>query len=809
MWVKMKKSIYFFLIVFLIVSVLNGIFITNVAADATAQHHEEINLSPVCTPVDFIFLVDQTAKMQKIDPNDLRLKAIQWTIMLLGYDHMYHCPDTSYRIGVIGYGGQSLLDSNIVRDIPLTEITPRLGQGLDSWHTDWKKLTDRLSEPAGSRVRNLLGAIEIANEMLGSFTEGRKQALIIFNADWGSPCVSADDCKPVDAQFQIETARDILPTFDENRSLSFYAFPDNDRALPFEEYAATTWKRLLNGLAPDSTNFIEVNDTSPAQGFEFARNISDLFFSFNSRAGIVVEGTCNFKVPPFLKRMGFLIYKMDGSSNTAIEDSDPQTVAIVKASTKVGQMEISDSPKDIPAGNVEPFIIDRPMPGDWRIRDCEASMFFLHFQHMADRLVTVNPLKSVLPQYSNPNLPDQQSDPDRPFYLEFQLTDDNGKAVPEYEGSAPIVAGKVEAQGEPPLLLHFNYVPEATVYRATEPLPVREQQIYTWTVVFQPDLQSEKLTLTSEYEVKEVVPIKLILDLPFERSTTVHGDYFRHRLEVLPFTVSAKFVLIRDESLSIPLRELNFPNPGQVLEVTLTHIKSREEQTVWLRPSLTDPNVFEGSVGDQLDREGEYLIEASLSQAGRQAMNELYRPFGDAAHVQRQFNRQDNFLTSWWTYAFAFAVLCLALVLLLFRGYWAFSNPADGELEFYRQGSPVGNRPLVKIPLASWHLRNRVIKHKEIVKLSRLLRHITQIAARKIGNANDDSAIEIRLNIDHRAARNKNPKIILYTDVSPADPNKALPDRPTRYALPGGIYVKYRAKETDLTHEEPLERNES
>lgn len=803
----MKKYIYFFLIVFLIISILNGVLITNVAAEGTTQH--QIALSPVCNPVDFIFLVDHTAKMQKVDSNDLRLAAIQWTIMLLGYDHMYHCPDTSYRIGVISYGGQSSLDSNIVRDIPLTEITPRLGLGLDSWHSDWKKLAERLSEPAGSKARNLLGAIEMANDMLGPTPEGRKQALIIFNADWGSPCVAGNDCKPVDAQSQIGEARNLLPTFEENRSLWFYAFPDNDQALPFEEYAGTTWKRLLNGIDPDSTNFIEVDDTSPAQGLELTRNISDIFFSFNSRAGLMAEGTCNFKVPPFFKRMGFLIYKLDSDSNIAIDDPDPQTPAIVKDSTNVGQMEIADSPKDAPAGNVEPFIINRPMPGDWRIRDCEASVFFLHFQHAAERLVTVSPRQNVLPQYSNPNLPDQQSDPDRPIYLEFQLADDNGEPIIQYEGTEPITSGKVIMPAGPPMLLDFDYIPAERLYRSTVALPVRQEETYTWEVTFQRGAQAEQLILAESYEVQPVTPIKLILDLPFRGSTTVHGDYFGHRLRVLPINVSAKFVLVKDETQPVPRRELNFPNPEKILEVTLTHIKSREKQTIWLRPSLTDPNVFEGSIGDQLDLEGEYLIEASLSPAGLEGMNELYRLFDDAARVQIQFNRQDNVLTSWWTYIFAFVVFCLALVLLLFRGYWAFSNPADGELEFYRQGAPAGARPLVTIPLASWHLRERVIKHKEIVKLSRLLRHITQITAKKIGNSNTDSAIEIKLNIDHRAARNKNPKFILYSDASPADSNGTSPNRLTRYSLPGGMYVKYQARETDLNNKESIERIES
>lgn len=782
----MRKKNLLFSLALLVVGILCGFPSTNVAARMTNQQPQQIS----CNPVDLIFLVDHTAKMQQVDPNDLRLKTIQWAIMLLGYDHMYYCPDTSYRVGVISYGGRT--PSNVNKDIPLTDVTPRLGQGLDSWRSEWGRLVDQLKVPAGSNSRNLLDAIQTANGMLDSASDGRKQALVIFNADWGSPCYLGNDCVPADAEKMIKESAHLLPTLGANRSLHFYAFPDDSPA-DLEYYAGETWEKHLNEVAPDSAKFIRVEDTSATYGPELAKRIADIFFSANNRSGIFIDSGCSLVLPPFVKKMGFLIYKMDGTVPTAIDDSDPLTPAIGKNSTAVAGMRVADSPHNAPTGNVEPFIIDRPMPGDWQIRQCTiSSMYVLHFYFFADSLEVVDLPSAGLPQYSDPNLPNQLFDANQEFHLEFKVTDDNGESLIQYEGAMPQpnIDGQITMPDGKKQTIKFDYDAKAVLYRSKDSLPTRQIDIYAWEITFRRNAQAEPIILKGEYEVKKVTPIRLIINLPFANSTTVHDPCLQlncfMNLQIHSFQVSAKFINENNASQSIPFREL-FPNSKETIETTLTHIQSGKRQIVSLQPSLTDPYIFEATTGDQLDLAGEYLVEASLRTDQISRMNNLYRFFSDSLKSQVQFMRTDTVQTHPNTYILILVAVGFIIFVMLLRLIWAFSNPVDGNLVFYRLAlsteSSNDYRKLVSIPLYARHLRYRVFNQKEISKIKRLLNHFAYIKARKIFNSKGNPGIEVKLQINHVSVQDRNRTLLLYQSGLITEANK----------LPGGIYVAYEA----------------
>lgn len=771
----MRKSSFFAFLFLLVVIIFCAFPSRNVFAINKQQQ-------TACNPIDVVFLVDHTSIMQQVDPNDLRLQAVQWMIMLLGYDRMYICPDAIYRIGVISYGGQTNLSSNVIRDIPLTEITPRLGQGLDSWRSEWKSLADKVKEPASSKSRNLLEALQAADKMLGAVEDGRKQAIVIFNADWGSPCTS-NDCLPYQSESSIKGSRNILSALANSRSLWFYAFPTNSSA-DFERYSADVWENLFDEVAPDTAKFIRVQDTSATYGIDLAKNLAQIFFSVNNRDGLLAESGCNFSVPHFLKTTGFLIYKADGEIQTAIEDSDPQTAVIVANSSLVGSMKIVDAPQNIPSGNVEPFVIHSPVPGDWAIRQCNGKMYVLRFHFFANRLTSIDAPRD-LPQYSNPNLPDQLSDPSQSFNLKFKLTDDNGNAVFQHDGVEPVIDGYVEMPDGKEMQLKFVYEKNAGFYHSQEPLPTRYIGDYSWEINFKRNIQAESVTLRGDYAVKKVTPVKLVVDLPFSGSDTIHDPCLQPgcflKLNVRSFQVSARFVDESDASKSVRFREL-FPNTAQPIEATLTHVQSRQTQTALLHPSLTDDYTFTGMLGEKLALEGEYLVEASLRPEQIAEMNFLYRFFADASEDKVKITRKDTVQTSPITYLVIVIMTGSILLMLFLRGAWAFTNPVSGELAFSRcvpSSDGAGQyQGLATISLASWHKRDRVLSHSEITRKSRLLSHIRSIKAWKTKN-NNRSGVRVIMYLEHQSLQDKKQVVTLYDgDIG-------------QHKLPGGIYLSY------------------
>ncbi len=804
----------------MLVSILSGSRTIQASAESVDRLNQKTLPNTICNSIDFVFLVDQTAKMQQVDPHDLRLKAIHWIIMLLGYDHMYRCPESTYRIGVISYGGQSDFGQDYKLDIPLTEISPRLSQGLEAWRREWKDLANKLVEPAPGQPRDLIQAIQQANKLLDTSPDSRKQALIIFNADAGSPCDISNECLPSKAQEIIKGAKTKIPALGENRILQFYAWPDNNSA-NYEGYAGQTWKTLLHELTPSAAQFIDVDSNvtvSPTYGLTLVKNIFNIFSSFNSDATIWVEEACSVTIPPFVKRAGFLIYKPNEDTNTAIDDPDDATAAITKNSRMVGEMEVSDSPLISPGGNVEPFIIDRPMPGDWKIRGCASSMYVVYFELFAQADGLISDTHTELPQYDNNsnNSPDKLFDPANQYFLKFKLVDDNKIELIEYPDSAsPIITGTVIMPDRQEEKLDFKYDESGKFYQSTKALPVRQIGNYSWQVDFQRNAEAEKLTLKGKYNVSEVKPIKLILHLD-NPSPTLHGDYLNQNLEVLPVKITAQFVVdSQGKEISIPYRELftdpnnpdEYSNIDQAINIILTNVETGEQRTGIMKPSITDQTstIFEGEIGGDLELTGSYVVAVSVESD--QIKNKLYRSYSELKD-QKQFTRTDTVLTNPLTYQVLLAVLMVILLVILVLLLWIFTNPVSGQLEVYRMGATASTSPVAIFELQSWHLRQRVIKHKELVNKTRLLGHIDRLIIKNSKDAKIDPSIDFtfKFKSDDKVITNK-----LYQDFGENGTEQPLvstdqvakeneqttqgsaqDNRQTKFNIPGGMYFKYR-----------------
>ena len=84
---------------------------------ATAQEDDY----QACSPIDVVFLIDQSSSMSGSSGNDLleqRKYAVQVAIDLMADIALDSCPGVVHRVGIISYGTTAEVD------LPLSEIGP-------------------------------------------------------------------------------------------------------------------------------------------------------------------------------------------------------------------------------------------------------------------------------------------------------------------------------------------------------------------------------------------------------------------------------------------------------------------------------------------------------------------------------------------------------------------------------------------------------------------------------------------------------------------------------------------------------------
>jgi len=141
-----------------------------------------------CSNLDVIFIVDQSASMQRTDPTVNREYAVEGMIDLLVDLAINQCPDSYHRVGVISFGSE--YDTHI--DVPLYDIDPATS-------TDARRIRDYLREKV--KAANLgttypepafLEAYRMFNQSMLDSSQPRKK-VIIFITD-GLPCKPGKEC---------------------------------------------------------------------------------------------------------------------------------------------------------------------------------------------------------------------------------------------------------------------------------------------------------------------------------------------------------------------------------------------------------------------------------------------------------------------------------------------------------------------------------------------------------------------------------------------------------------------------------------
>ena len=528
-----------------------------------------------CSPVDVVFLVDQSTSMSSEggnDPTEQRKYAVQSAIIQMSDIALDNCPGIIHRVGVISYG------SDVRIDLPLSEIGPFSPiESGEAYNRRDELLATVSAESLGQTNPSL--AFAAAQTMLNSaapLNDGdrtRKRA-IIFITD-GIPCVDNElgTCGPnypagsymvglqqqIDGGFTfdlvalqreqcLQALRDAQPTpdtplpFNERQKCltDFPATPQayadstfiwvllmRDAGRPYPSSVYDIWENIVNHYAG---RLIDLSNNRQAIPTAFRGILEQLT---GVRAARLECG--NFAVNPYLKKAVFNFNKFEPSVKVTLSYVDINGVEhTLVDGVHDGGFQVSEH---LVSGPNERYEIAYPYPGLWEIssEDCNNLDAFYQPIQAAPSGALQPPVVAQydLPPYSNP---------EAPFHLEFQFIDAETSRVVGEPGH-PQFALRVEAEVIGPDDSSRTYtlekVPNEDRYRTIEPLPVNESGNYTmryrvttnwhdgepntvssdYTEVF----NSERVLLeqTAGTQVRPVIPFRINVLTPVAGETLV------------------------------------------------------------------------------------------------------------------------------------------------------------------------------------------------------------------------------------------------------------------------------------------------
>lgn len=168
---------------------LLGLLLALTAVVATAQEAADYQ---ACSPIDVVFLIDQSTSMSDAsgnDPTEQRKYAVQSAIDLMADIALDSCPGVIHRVGVISYGSTAEVD------LPLSEIGPFNAAEPDVAYSrrDQLKASVRATTLGQTNPSDAFAQAKAMIDNAAPLNDGeqpRKRA-IIFVTD-GIPCVDND-----------------------------------------------------------------------------------------------------------------------------------------------------------------------------------------------------------------------------------------------------------------------------------------------------------------------------------------------------------------------------------------------------------------------------------------------------------------------------------------------------------------------------------------------------------------------------------------------------------------------------------------
>jgi len=768
-----------------------------------------------CVPLDLVVLVDQTI------PTDIETETVKWLVGLMGYDVLFSCPDIQHRISVIS------LNAIEPQNHPLETISPQRGAGLDAWSTRRTEILSALmpairqpAHPSGEAyVTGIKKAFDLLSEAETIPGPERKQAVILIVSKNGSPYSTPKTYDPV-----AKLNNDVIPSllrykrtkFSDRPAPSAWLIAQTDTT--FSELAveiSKAWGRFLDTDDEDEAgSYVTINSTFDAS---LAKKLGQIYLELNPGANLR-EACGSYTLPPFLESAQYYILKSNADTKvnfTYSLEKDGELQKIIASRDTATQNRLSIDAKDQP-GFAEYYIFDRPVPGEWRFAmNCNQNYMLVHYNYAINLHAEALSKKNELPQYYEPG---QVFDPQRPFYLKLNLQNFSGEVIAEpigdnvtYQGSVKGSLTLPDASEQP---LGFAYDSSMKSYVSSPPLPVHLVGIYKWNATFeatQDDGTPLKLASTKgQYEVVRVTPMSIKIEIA-ESQFSLHKNLFLNwfNLFVNPLQVGARLKQ-SDTDASLPANQISQSERTSMVEAVLIHIKTGEERRVWLKPSLTDLSLFEGEIGGDLDKPGDYLLTVSFDSA----FDDIHYRFSKNKD-EITISRTDSLVSSplsFWGFWGAVLIGCVALF-----GYSIYNLTApvhSGTLAFYRIGQlhPISSvsmvessenaviqqhsEPFTEVSLNNLRKRVRQAKYSsvELSKISPLLFHIKTMSIKKGPRDGNDKSVIISI----KSQQNSPSKIYtIWREVPSGDGAMAedqldgTPQKRRQQEIEGGIVIRF------------------
>ena len=550
---------------------LLGLLLALTAVVATAQEAADYQ---ACSPIDVVFLIDQSTSMSDAsgnDPTEQRKYAVQSAIDLMADIALDSCPGVIHRVGVISYGSTAEVD------LPLSEIGPFNAAEPDVAYSrrDQLKASVRATTLGQTNPSDAFAQAIAMIDNAAPLNDGeqpRKRA-IIFVTD-GIPCVDNDLglCSPAypAGQYMVGLQEKINAgfTFDtialaREQCLQAVrdAQADPEAELPFDERQRCLTEHPAGPESYDNSTFIwvllmrDAGRPYPTSVYNIWQNIVNhyagrlLDLSNNRQAiptafrGILEQLTgvraarleCgNFAVNPYLKKAVFNFNKFEPSVKVTLSYTDISgNEHTLVDNTHSGGFDVTEH---LVSGPNERYELAYPYPGLWSIssEDCNNLDAFYQPIEAAAQSVLMPP---VVAQYDLPPF----YNPDAPLHLEFQFIDaETRRVVPQADHSQFALDVTAEVIGPDDTRTYtLDKVPNEELYRTSDPLPVSTPGNYTvkfrvitnwhegepnivstdYTEVF--NAERVLLEQTSGFQVRPVIPFRLDVITPALDETMV------------------------------------------------------------------------------------------------------------------------------------------------------------------------------------------------------------------------------------------------------------------------------------------------
>ncbi len=686
-----------------------------------------------CSNLDVIFLVDQSRSMGGLpapdnplgsDPTLQRKYAVEGMIDMLVDLTLGQCPNSYHRLGIISFGDKAEVD------LPLSIISP-----TDSNEAIY--LRDQLK--ASVRAVNLgatntWDAFRMAKSIFNNSgptpagTEERKRVIILITD--GYPCLDIHglcDYQSNTASLRSQVKNDFpfsedlyaqetclaglrsddengIPAEDINKCLDEYRVdPDS------YENSTYIWTVLLededNKVYPRGVleNLEAMSEEHAGKMIQLSRNRGDIPATIREilsyLAGVqpnLLECGKSFAVNPYLRRMVINSYGIDNTMHITMTYQDAYGVSHTVTNGEVGSTGGIKVAEYYTYGTNERYVIDFPYPGLWELTSA---------QNCNGLDIYYDPVQ-IDPSLYTPNLPDRVAqydralyyDPDRPYFLEYQLKQSGtGEVVAQADAaifSINIELTVTDPDGNP-VVYPMQYIAAEQLFRSTTPLQVPVPGIYTihiqgTSLLHEGDPVVETTNIASvfttqytvfenedvEFEVFKVEPFVIHLVSPTEGSTVrpVHASIAQGwPLETVAFPV--RMQITDRQGNPLENAEEIFIDPNQAFIATLS-AGSQSSAPTFLK---ADPNIPGEFVAEIIgwDAVGEQTLIIESQDA---AIHEQYVP--DDRRVEVSFRRGDYL----WTAPFFYNILTglfVAFVLgLTIYNIAIRTNKVNGTLSF-------------------------------------------------------------------------------------------------------------------------------